>query len=130
MIHPTIAACIPAGFRNAPVMDAIRKGKTLLRPSPPAHDGLYEYVHEHACGVLVCHLDYDAPDDGAPDETGQPTHQPEAEAMILVAAYAHDQDVEHLLADWAREEIEDDALKAWKAQCDGIRADYPDWEAA
>jgi hypothetical protein len=106
-----------------------------LRPfHAPAARGLFVYHHRHACGVLVCHLDYDAPDDGAPDETGQPTHRPEAEAMVLISAYAHGQDVEHLLADWVREEIEIATLKAWRVERDEARIDvdacYPDWEGA
>ena len=99
-----------AGFMQPPVISA------LQRYRPPDANGLFVHRWQHATGTLTCHLDYDPPDDGAPDETGRPTHPPCEEAMVLVAAYANGQDVEHLLADWVREEIEEEALRAWRAQ--------------
>lgn len=105
LCHPDMqrAACgIPAGFRQAPVMAAMRHLQAHYF-APPCPVGQFQHTHAHkTLGVLECHLEWD---DGDP-ETGL------ADRVTLCAAYLRGVDIADRLTDREVDAIESEAHNA------------------
>ena len=130
MLHPVMQQAlnhhIPPGFQSPPVftgaaraMDAMRQAlaerdeaiRRLTCKAPACPPGLFEMVHQAGDARIVCHLEFEPGDDGAP-ERGMPTHQPVKPYCTLIAAYVGAGEVSEVLRLDLVEQIEADGL-AW-----------------